>query len=98
MDAFWLDVRYAVRTLLKRPAFLAVAVVTLGLGAGANAAIFSVVNTVLLRPLPYPNADRIVRIVQNRPASGGPAGLPSRLAALSTDDLQEWRRRSQTLS
>jgi putative ABC transport system permease protein len=98
MDALWLDVRYAVRTLLERPAFLAVAVVTLGLGAGANAAIFSVVNTILLRPLPYPNGDRIVRIVQNRPPGAAPAGLPSRLAGLSTDDLQEWRRASNTLA
>ena len=98
MDALWLDVRYAVRTLLKRPGFLAVAVITLALGAGANTAIFSVVNTVLLRPLPYPNADRIVRVIQNRAPGAMPGGLPSRLAALSTDDLQAWRPRSQTLS
>ncbi len=98
MDALWLDVRYAVRTLLKRPGFLAVAVVTLALGAGANTAIFSVVNTVLLQPLPYRDADRIVRIIQNRPPSASPGGLPSRLAALSTDDLQAWRPRSRTLS
>jgi hypothetical protein len=98
MDALWLDVRHAVRTLLKHPGFLAVAVVTLGLGAGANAAIFSVVNTILLRPLPYPNGDRIVRIIQNRPANDATAGFPSRLAALSTDDLQEWRRQAKTLS
>ena len=98
MDALWLDVRYAVRTLLKRPGFLAVAVVTLALGAGANTAIFSVVNTVLLQPLPYRDADRIVRIIQNRPPSASPGGLPGRLAALSTDDLQAWRSRSRTLS
>jgi len=59
-DYFWRDVKYGLRGFVRNPAFSAVALVTLGLGIGANAAIFSVVNAVLLRPLPFPDSERIV--------------------------------------
>ncbi|HEU4509991.1 MAG TPA: ABC transporter permease [Pyrinomonadaceae bacterium] len=62
METLIKDIRYGIRNLAKRPAFTAIAIITLALGIGASTAIFSVVDGVLLRPLPYPNAEQIVQL------------------------------------
>ena len=93
MDTLLRDARHAVRLLFKNPGFALVAVLTLGLGIGGNTAVFSVVNTVLLRPLPYPDADRIVRVREERPEVRGRA-LPS---FMTSTTLQAWREDPQTV-
>src|SRR3712207_2930802 len=72
MEILWQDVRHAARTFLRNPAFTAGAVLTMALGIGGSTAIFSVVNAVLLRPLPFADGERLVRIQQTvaRPDGG----------------------------
>jgi putative ABC transport system permease protein len=86
------DLRYAARMLRNRPGFTLVAVITLSLGIGANTAIFSVVNAVLLRPLPFRDPGRIVDIYERR-ANSGAANLP-----VSGHEFAAWQQRAQSFA
>lgn len=77
MDTLLKDIRYGVRSLLKRPGFSAIAIVTLALGIGANTAIFSLVNAVLLRPLAFADADRLVMVWEDASFAGFPRNTPA---------------------
>jgi predicted permease len=76
LDALWQDFRFGIRMLLKSPGFTIVAILTLALGIGANTAVFSVVNQVILHPLPYAHPENLVLVFENIPMLGGSLPMP----------------------
>src|SRR5262245_8596254 len=90
------DASYAIRATRRSPGFAFVALLTLALGIGATTAIYSVVQAILLRPLPFANGDRLVRIVENVPATV--AGRPPAQRGVTHQEFLEWQRRSRTLA
>ena len=86
METFLQDVRYGVRMLLKTPGFTTVAIIALALGIGANSAIFSVVNAVLLRPLPFNDPDRLAWVSERMPKGD--------FDAIPAPDFLEWQEQN----
>src|SRR6266567_2894070 len=90
LESLFQDVRYCVRMLVKSPAFSAIAVLTLALGIGANTAMFSVVNGVLLNPLPFPDSHQLVSMFEELPNFKN--------GSISYPDFQDWRKMNHTFS
>ncbi len=91
MSLFLADLRYAARLLRKTPAFSLIVIAVLALGIGANTAVFSVVDAVLLRGLPFPRADRLVMIWEKNPSLGA---LIGDRVPVALSNFTEWQKRA----
>src|SRR5215210_7477737 len=89
METLLHDIRFGIRLLTRKPGFTIVAVLALALGIGANTAIFSVVNTVLLKPLPFKDPDRLVMVWEERTKLGFPKDTPA------PANFVDWRNENQ---
>lgn len=92
MEALFKDIRYGIRSLLKRPGFSAIAIVTLALGIGANTAVFSIVHAVLLRPLPFPEQEQLVVAWQKDTSANTP------FVELSVAEIRDWQTQNQSFT
>src|SRR5258708_4873990 len=93
METIWQDVRFGLRMLIKHRIATIVCVVALGLGIGANAAMFSLAEAFLLHPVPFENSDRIVALVDARVASDGGAGFgPQDLTPVAPATYLDWKK------
>ncbi|HEU4933893.1 MAG TPA: ABC transporter permease, partial [Pyrinomonadaceae bacterium] len=88
MNTFWQDIRYGARMLLKNPGITINVIIALALGIGANTAIFSVVNAVLIRPLPYPESERLIFLNEKSPVLDE--------MSISYPNFLDWRAQNQT--
>ena len=93
-----LDLRHGLRRIVRAPGFTAVVLLTLSVGIGASTAVFSVVTTVLLKPLPYPEADRLVRVVETVPPDETPRGVAEERVVMEAQRVIHWRALTKTLS
>jgi len=92
MQTFWQDLRYGARMLVKKPGFTLIAVLTLALGIGANTAIFSVVNAVLLRPLPFQDPEKLVIVWEDATFAGFPRNTPA------PANYVDWKTQNQSFA
>src|SRR5580700_9918691 len=90
MNGFRQDLRYALRQFVKTPGLTAIVVITIALGVGANSALFSVVNGVLLNPLPYPHPDQLITLHESKPNFEH--------GSISFPNFRDWRKDNHTFS
>lgn len=92
MSTLWQDIRFGLRMLMNKPGFTLIAVITLALGIGANTTIFSMINSLLLKPLPFPDSDRLVLVLEAQ------ANVPQNWNIVSAPNYQDWQRQNDVFA